>query len=907
MDGDPSLAHGATPMGTSMGSAPQAPLAIDLNAELRSRMAQEEAAASTELAKMLKGGGGEVGVPDDGFLPMVDQSGIVQNVPNTSVKQAIDSGLSVADPKRLEMWDAQSAGGAITMIRDGQLFDVPKDHLDEAANEGARVANQDEIDWWDKQNPVVFVRNADGRIDAMDRKDAAKQGLQKASEEELAAEFGDAGSMAATGAEAFAQGLTTHVYKPVAGLIGGDTYLAEMEQRERFNPRTAIAGEIGGALAQAIATQGAGLGNVARTTAVKMAATQGTARGVATRIAGEAIAGAVDGAAFGTAQRLADSLTGDHPVDAETLLMGAGQDALFGAALGGGFGAVGEGVKGAVKGAQALGEWFSKRELGSVLAGRTVPEAIDVLADKAMFKAVLGGSNKGAARKAAKQFGVDGDAVLGKWASENQIPLHEGQGTVVESLEAINQVSRETQHNLVGQLDATNIKPDLDNLAANVTDFFDGLKAKAVTEGAAKKAMNNAEFKPILNAIMKNEGEVTFNDLWKMRQKIDDLGRFDANVSNGVNEVFKDLRRVVEDQFISMADEAATKLPMGSFDIGGWQTAWQKAKTDTRFSAFLADAARSGLAGQQGNNVLTLRGAMAGLAGGNLGGQLVGDAAGAMAGGLVGGPLGALVTGVAAEQIAKHGPRMKVNALRGLAEIAKSDGTAKLARGAVKAKDMVGTAARRAEDALLRGPRVPDEDEKEYSTLNEAAVSKEVERAQQVAANDGAAADQLDDVTDAIAQHYGLGIADALNQRVKSSSQFLVDKIAAKVPPASINRTVAAMKSPGTALKRLADGRASKEEVEVVRNLYPKAFSDLQKRVARTLADTSKPVNRKVAARLKRLLDMDDTDPQQIAFWQQQAAASAGQDQAGGGGGGPTANVNAGLSSPSSTNTLQKR
>lgn len=838
---------------------------------------------------------------------MVDASGMIHNVPADQVGAAAEMGLNVADEARLKQWDQWSAKGVIPMTRDGEVFNVPKEHVPDVVDAGGRVAQQVDIDHWDELHPTAFVKGPDGRVDAVTRKDADRliaEGYAPASEDDLAAEYGDMGSQAGAGLEGFAQGFTTHVFKPMAAAVAGDQYIAAMDQRERFNPGTHLIGELGGALTQAIVTEGAGLGAVAREAAVKMAASQGALRGAMTKIAGEAIAGAVDAGSFGAVQRGMDALTGDHPADAESILLGAGEDALLGAALGGAVGTIAGGVKGAARGVESL---FSKRQVAQALQSRTLPEALDTLADKATFSAVLGGSNKGAARKAAKQFGVNGDAVLGKWAGEQNLPLAEGQAAVVEALQGIQNGTRERLGNLVGQLDATGMRPDLDDMSAVVTDFFDALKQQPAMEGAANKALKNAEFKPVFNAIMKNDGEVSFNDLWKMRQKIDQLSKFDSTVSGGVNDVFRDLRTVVEEQFQALADDAAQRLPQGSFDVGGWLADWNTAKRDFRMSKFLGDAASSGLAGQQGNNSVSLRATMAGLMGGDVVADAVSKGAQSALGGIVGGALGGIggtiVGGAAAQAIATHGPRLKVDALRGLARAAEGNAGSTMMKGLSKAKNITATAGRRLEEALLRGPRVADEDEKDYSTISDSSVTKAVEEANQVASGVGPAADKLDDVSEAVADGFGVGIADALFQKTQQRSQFLVD-VAGSGDKAKIGRTVAAMKTPGTALKRLAEGRANPDEVAVIKNLYPKAFDDLKRKAVKALQVPG--ANRKVSARLKRLFDIGD-DPASIQAYQQVAmAASQGAGQPKASGMGPSANVNSGLSAPSAGGSLKK-
>jgi hypothetical protein len=81
-----------------------------------------------------------------------------------------------------------------------------------------------------------------------------------------AEEYGDVGSQIGAGLEGVAQGATLGGYGAVAGAISDD-YDAERRLRQQYNPSTALAGEVVGAVAPALLSGGTGaLGTAARFT-----------------------------------------------------------------------------------------------------------------------------------------------------------------------------------------------------------------------------------------------------------------------------------------------------------------------------------------------------------------------------------------------------------------------------------------------------------------------------------------------------------------------------------------------------------------------------------------------------------------------------------------------------------------
>jgi len=110
----------------------------------------------------------------------------------------------------------------------------------------------------------------------------------------------------------------------------GREYAENARGRAEANPGTSLAGNVGGALAAAALTGGAGLAGVAGL-AGKGAATA-LGEGAAARAAGALTAGALEGAAYGQAQAGEEAYLQNIPLSAEKLIASMG----WGAVLGGG-------------------------------------------------------------------------------------------------------------------------------------------------------------------------------------------------------------------------------------------------------------------------------------------------------------------------------------------------------------------------------------------------------------------------------------------------------------------------------------------------------------------------------------------------------------------------------------------
>jgi hypothetical protein len=814
-------------------------------------------------------------------IPVKDQLGRIGNVRFDDLEQAQADGWVPASPEEARDWDEQ--GDEVSVIDEGgNVGQVLKAALDQALAEGFRLANRQERDEWDARNPTVFVKDVDGRVDATTRENAQAlyaQGYVRADDEDIAREYGDADSQVVAGVEGVLQGATAHLYRPIAQAAGGDAMLAEIDQRERNNRVTHTIGEGVGIIGGSLVSRGLSAGQLVRNAATRMAAGQTGARAVMTRIAGNTLAGALETGAYSAVARTGDALTGDHELDAESILLGAGQDAVLGGALGLGLSSTGEAVR------AAFG--FGKRQLASIMAHRTLPEAIDAIADEQAFKAVIGGSNKQAARAVKKRLGEDGPRRLGRWLNERNVELSGDAAENVERL-AVEEAKAGAQlRGLVDQLDAVGVRPDTRLIADAIDSELAKYAGKAEKKALLKQV--RSKLRDTMDDLRKSPGEAvgpsgtidSFRRVWEARQNIDNLINHDASKVKDLNGVLKDVRRVMEDSFTTMADDLATKVPEGTFGPGVWKDAFTRAKQDFQFARMLRDAAKNASAGQAGNGAIGLKSAIYGMAGADIAGdiiagQAVGVVKGAM-GSVIGGPVAGLASAFLAQKVATNAPSMLANSARGVGRLLKAppDPTRTITKAFSSTDRAITSAVKVAEETLLRGIGAASvagaDDRTDEKPPSDAKVAKVLEQAQQVVERDGEAEDALDDMADVVADGYGLGIADALEVSVRRRAEFIVSK--ASLPTRKLLRVISAMESPGSAMKRIAQGRGTEEDVQVIKELYPRAFRVLGERITRLVSESEDRLDRRVVARLSRQLGvtLGDKDPS-MGVWMRSIA-----------------------------------
>lgn len=313
--------------------------------------------------------------------------------------------------------------------RDGNLVNVPVAQVKDAYLSG-QFGFADGV--------PVHLRGSNGQVQAVDGSTAGQilgsaEGLRTGTAsavdyalQEERKKYETAGQIALTAGEGVGRGLTFGLSDAALSAAGADT-----AKRQLYNPGTAIAGELGGALAPLLFTgggsgaataasmggrglvagarggeaalalargaeaanaarevgllgragnaitaptralsEGAGiLGNLAERGVVGMGATEG---GMLARGARAAVTGATEGAVYGAGQAIGDASLRNEPITVEKILAGAGHGALFGGALGAGVvgagGLLAKGASAAKTGAESVIQRLANKEAGEAAA-----------------------------------------------------------------------------------------------------------------------------------------------------------------------------------------------------------------------------------------------------------------------------------------------------------------------------------------------------------------------------------------------------------------------------------------------------------------------------------------------------------------------------------------------------------
>jgi hypothetical protein len=243
------------------------------------------------------------------------------------------------------------------------------------------------------RNGRTFMLDQQGRTFSVPVADLDKE-LRAGSRPETPEEFAErqtrkahetAGQQALTAAEGAGRGASFGLSEVAAASLLGDDYRKEALERKRINPGLSAAGEVGGAIAGAIATGGAGVGGLAERAALKLAPKgAGLLASAARGAIATGAAGAAEGAAYGFGTSAADAALEDREWTAESALSAMKHGALYGGLLGGAAGAAAPVVSKA-----------GRRVLDSMLGeGKTLRQAVADFADKRLVTAAGGGESK---------------------------------------------------------------------------------------------------------------------------------------------------------------------------------------------------------------------------------------------------------------------------------------------------------------------------------------------------------------------------------------------------------------------------------------------------------------------------------------------------------------------------------
>lgn len=485
---------------------------------------------------------------------------------------------------------------------------------------------------------------------------------------ELDEKYGGLGGSLAAGGAAFARGATAGLSDPlavgVAGLAGGQgtannvrTWLAE--QREA-HPYLSTAGELAGAVAPALLSGGASAGITAAEEgaagaralgAIGGAAREGVAAlglpsrgigaagqavgglvrgaigtgegaGLASRV-GRAIlshgaTGATEGALFGIGNEISEATLGDHELNAEKLLSGAGHGALVGFGLGGALGATGElsrEVVGrmapslrakaegeafrAINARKAFVEQIEKVPGGKHAAGRLLRDEglvqfgdnVQQIAPRISAARQRVGDEIGEMLTKADASGAQGPSIAAIRES-----VEKGVIADLEKLGETNAGAIMKARSLLADLESN--LPELEGTGTRTTRKLTESEQRALmkrwplspeqleSEGFTYDSRGNilrVETTPNLRS-----DTLGFRQAQQLRAKIDDLIKWNSSPLAPVNETtvaMKAVRNAVENEIVSAGERAAPKI--GS----DFRSAYEAAKLKYRQLAILDKAA----------------------------------------------------------------------------------------------------------------------------------------------------------------------------------------------------------------------------------------------------------------------------------------------------------------------------
>jgi len=727
-------------------------------------------------------------------------------------------------------------------------------------------------------------------------------------------------------------------------------------------------------LPRGIAALGEGAGAAAKTGAVALGLAEDARL---TRAAGVAAQNFVEGSLYGIGQTVSDASIKDEPITTQKLLAGGAHGGLLGVALAGtlhgavaGVGAAGKKIAGKLTGeADRLGMRAAEGETGALVrAAEGEPQGL------------LGKAEDYATRRAAEQIGI---ATEGKTAQQIQKEFADAQ-TLSSIAPTIQKAEKELRrfHPDVRQVAVDLLENDVRRIAGKearevmtreeiaqatktlkreVGDEFEGTLKRFddAAEARAGEAANDFHARPsmadvaqraraeVLDPLLAESlgdgglrkrisasvngylreyekiGDVSFRDLHKMRRKLDETIKF--NAESAADKVRADALRKVRD---IVNDELTTKAQSALDKVGGDAALeWKLVNQKYQAAQWLEKTAETGAMRDAKNRVFGLseqltanRFADVGkTAAGGIGAAIGsvfgpgGAAVGAGVGGLVGGAAGSLFGSRTASLIRRYGDQE-------VARIAREATTDGLLRATVnRVDDRLGTSVKKFFSGAAEG--APGIATKAPKTLPLAAVAVEAGRvgARATAARDeeykqkrqqyadlAASPMRLAAATDAVRQ-VRPDVATSLDKKLAEIVKYVNDKAPPgfagatafqprgidRVPPADARqflKVAKAAENPLSVLDDLEAGRLSTASVQTVRDLYPDLYAEMQQKVMDKVADNvaaGTPLPYQKRLQLGVLLDVP-TDasltPQFLAASQASYAARplAQEDGAGG-------------------------
>jgi len=788
----------------------------------------------------------------------------------------------------------------------------------------------------------ISVSTPDGAVSTVDPghiSDVLAKGASLISDEdrhaeELRQEYSGGKGMAVAGGAGLARGLSLGVSDAALP----DTWKEAVQTSNELHPFARTVGEVGGMALGAAAVPGAGLGALAEEGGAGLLAraTSGAVTKTATGLGARALArgvalgarGGIEGAEFGLMNTLSEQALSQQPADltGEKIVAGMGTGALYGALGGAVIGAGTETLATGIReGSKRLAPYLEKQ--ADQAMWRDINSGISLT--KQAMKRVKGGTET--LGRVARDVGLDDPWLSVEEQFAKAAEAKEGVGKEIGDLYRQSGAMGNPK-DLMGRLDEMidEVRKDAgrENVVAGLEKYRDSLREKLyasargveaaaatpqeisleaaerdmVAKGASESEL--ADIRKIretlrearLNATKEemgaaiNEHRLPLADLWEQRRALGRLVYDESRVldAKGKTDVLRQFYGTFGDYLADTGEEAAR--------AAGKEFAAPLRALNSKFQALslIHDSLETKVARGLTNRVFSLTDTIAGSAGGSAGiGAIVAGHPLAGAVSLAAGPLHRFVR--------ERGQRLAAYALGHVGGLE-----------AVSAHvAQVDTAIERAvTDYVERGtPRISGIFPTHQEALPEVAREERTEEKMEdrFASRAGAVRElaQHPDLGGAADQHLSAIAKDAPDAAREASStiQRAVSYLSKELPPAAHLdplrpgletppsrsemarwlRKERAVDEPLTVIHDLRAGRLDPDTIAAAREVYPKIYADVQKRVLMQMQETARPISRQERLQLGEAFGIATTPalaPDGIAR-RQQAYVAAQKDQAG--------------------------
>lgn len=706
-------------------------------------------------------------------------------------------------------------------------------------------------------------------------------GLQQKYGTGLGALEGVAGPLAAGAA----RGLTFGLSDVALAKLGGEGARQRLQDYNDFNPIEGNAGELAGMVGGSMLGGFGGAAGLAGKigSGAERLATGALGEGIAGRVIGGALSGAVENGLYEAGKAASDSAIRDEPLTGQKLVAAGLNGALFGGGVGGVLGAASGALarvgsraeRGALESVGAAAEAPQRGTIGEYLSKQSDINTIKAFGGSAGDFRALERNTPGGYRRVAQDLNADIEATTGKTIGfHDKESLHEYATT---RKEAVGKKLGE----LVDQLDQakTGIAPSADQFASRVEAELVRPKmvGDVVLPGQEKSVRAVTDWVDRAKNAFGGDRAPTFSEWQKMRVGLDKEIYASAAKASPKTETLRQMRAIMEDEFIRAGDKAAET--MGTTFRDQYQAQKQLFQSLTK----AADLTERGVSREVVNNSFGLRSSM-----------------GAIAGVASGSPLLGLAMGAAGKVIKDRGDFMAADLMRRASTMA---GVSRMANGVTEAvqsgvrrlvpasnpsASKVVDAARLGSSAFgvqLSGNARADFNKVSAQVI--AASSNPAKTTDQISRSMGDLATHAPKTAAAVIQTT-LTSAAYLNSLLPPSRsdpyslqpQF-DDRQPSDFEVSKFMRSAQAVDNPLLVLDEAKKGSLSRDHVDAVKAVYPDLYQEMREQIFQNLVSSKKKIPYAKRLQLGILLDLPTDKTLSPDFQRAIQATYSAADQAG--------------------------